>query len=105
MFFEQTKLFAGREMPYATLMYVWENREPVDAVIHNPHTDRVRKIVVASGIQDVGRWLDFRRDIVADYRRAYGAEPGRLIGVGLMTDTDNTRSSVTAWYDDLTLTR
>ena len=31
--------------------------------------------------------------------------PGRLVGVAILTDTDNTRQKVTAWYGDITLTR
>lgn len=106
LFFEQVKLLAGREMPYATLMYIWENRKPVGAVIRNPNTDRVRKIVVASGPAGVRKWLEFRRNIVEDYKLAFGKPPpGRLVGVAILTDTDNTRQKVTAWYGDITLTR
>ena len=106
LFFEQVKLLAGRDLPYATLMYIWENRKPVGSVIRNPNTDRVRKIVVASGPAGVRRWLEFRRNIVEDYRLAYGKPPpGRLVGVAILTDTDNTRQKVTAWYGDITLTR
>jgi hypothetical protein len=103
MLFERARLLTGRELPYATLMYVWENQAPVEAVIDNPHTDRVRKIVVASGADELGRWHQFRRDIVADYKRAFGGEPGRLIAVGVMTDTDNTGESAEAFYGDLRL--
>ena len=103
MLFERAKLLTGRELPYATLMYIWENRAPVDSVISNPHTGRVRKIVVASGDGELGRWHSFRRNIIDDYRRAFGVEPGRLIGVGVMTDTDNTGESTEAFYGDLRL--
>lgn len=103
LFFEQVKLFTGRDMPYATLMYVWGNRKPVGTVVHNPHTSRVRKIVVASGADGIGQWQAFTRDIVADFRRAYGIAPGRLRAIAILTDTDNTRERVTAWYDDIHL--
>ena len=103
MLFERAKLLTGRELPYATLMYIWENRAALDTVIPNPHTGRVRKIVVASGEADLGRWQSFQRNIVDDYRRAFGVDPGRLIGVGVMTDTDNTGESAEAFYGDLRL--
>jgi hypothetical protein len=41
--------------------------------------------------------------VVADYRRAFGEAPGRLIGIAVMTDSDNTASSTEAHYGDLTL--
>lgn len=105
MLFERARLLTGRDMPYATLMYVWENRQPVEAIIPNPHTGRIRKIVVASGEERVGAWREFRRNVVEDYRRAFGAEPGRLLAIGLMTDTDNTGEQAEALYGDIRLRR
>lgn len=104
LFFEQAKLVSGgQEMPYATLMYIWENRQPVDSVITNPNTARVRKIVVSSGESGVGSWQRYRRNFVEDYRRAFGTEPGRLIGIAILTDTDNTRQQVSAQYGKIRL--
>ena len=92
---------SGRKLPYATLMYVWANRAPVDTVIENPHTRRVQMIVVSSGEAGVGRWQTVARDVVADYKHAFGTEPGRLLAYGVMTDTDNTGETAEAWYADL----
>ena len=101
MFFERVKLFTGRDMPYATLMYIWENRLPVDTVLPNPHTGRIQKVVVASGDAGLKKWHLMRRNYVADYKRAFGKPPGKLIGVAVMTDTDNTKSRVVAYYGDI----
>jgi hypothetical protein len=105
MLFERVKLITGHDMPYATLMYIWENAQPVETVIENPNTSRVRKLVVASGPVDVRKWIDFRRNVADDYRRVYGEEPGKLIAVAIMTDTDNTKTRATAWYGDISLSR
>lgn len=105
LFFEQVRLLSGQDMPYATLMYIWENRQPVGTVIHNPNTNRVRKLVVASGEKDLKRWKHFRRNVVADYIQAFGKPPGTLIGVAILTDTDNTRQRVSAAYGDLRIGR
>lgn len=98
MLSELTLLLTGEPLPYATLMYVWCNKRPVGSVINNPRTDRIRKLVVESGQARVGQWLDYERDIRADYRAVFGEDPGRLIGVAIMTDTDNTASQARAWY-------
>lgn len=101
--FDLAQLLTGERPPYATLMYVWENRARPESVIINPRTDRIRKIVAESGSARVGQWLSYERDVVADFRRAFGEEPGRLIGVAVMTDSDNTRSDIDAWYGDVAL--
>ncbi len=93
----------GEELPYATLMYVWCNTRPVGTIITNPRTDRIRKLVLESGSANLGKWLDYERDIRADYIQAFGEEPGALTGIALMTDTDNTQSKATAWYGPVSL--
>lgn len=100
---ELTQVITGQPMPYATLMYVWCNKRPIDTVIHNPRTDRVRKIVVESGPANLNQWLTYERNIKADFEKAFGEAPGALVGIGLMTDSDNTRSKTLAWYGPIQL--
>jgi hypothetical protein len=45
------------------------------------------------------------RNIVEDYRKAFGEEPPMISGVAIMTDTDNTGESVTAYYGDIRFRR
>lgn len=101
MLSELARALTGEEMPYATLMYVWCNSRAPGTVVHNPRTDRIRKIVVESGEQRLGQWLDYARDVRADFLQAFGEEPGALVAVGIMTDSDNTDSVVRAWYGPL----
>lgn len=101
MLSEMARMLTGEDMPYATLMYVWCNQRQAGSVIHNPRTDRIRKLVVESGSARLGQWVDYAQDIRADFVRVYGEEPGALIAVGIMTDSDNTRSTTQAWYGPL----
>ena len=100
---DMSRLLTGEELPYATLMYVWSTNDAADSVVVNPRTDRIRKVVVESGAAQVGRWRQYRRDVHADFLRAFGEEPGPLRAVALMTDTDNTRSRLRAWYGPMSL--
>lgn len=102
---ELTHALTGEPMPYATLMYVWCNKRKPGTVITNPRTDRIRKVVVESGAGHLNRWLEYERDIRADYERAFGEAPGALVGIAIMTDTDNTRSTAKAWYGPVRLAR
>jgi hypothetical protein len=90
---------SGQKMPYATLMYVYSNRHPPGTVLPNPRTRRIQMIVVEQGGE--GRWTSFRRNVLEDYRRAFGEEPGRIESVGVMTDADNTQSHARAVYGDI----
>jgi hypothetical protein len=97
------KLMSGREMPYASIMYVWDNKLPAESVLENPHSGRVRMLVVESGAAGAAQWLSYQRNLIEDYRRAFGEEPGRVISVGVMTDTNRTESSVVSHYGDISL--
>lgn len=103
MLSELVHAVTGEQLPYATLMYVWSNQREPGTVISSPRTDRIRTLVMESGPAKLDRWLDYERDIATDFRRAFGEAPGALVGVGIMTDCDNTRSQVKAWYGPLRL--
>ena len=100
---ELARALTGEELPYATLMYVWCNQRPAGTVIQSPRTDRIRKLVVESGPLRLNQWLDYERDIRADYERVFGEAPGALVGIAIMTDSDNTRSHAQAWYGPVRL--
>lgn len=103
MLFDLAQALTGEPPPYATLMYVWDNRALPEAVLQSRRTDRVRKIVLESGAAHVGQWRNYERDVLADYRRAFGEEPGALLGVALMTDADNTASRASGEYGEVRL--
>jgi len=97
------KVFAGEPLPYAMLIYVWSNQIAVETTLPSPQIDRIRMVVVESGNARLGRWLTYRRNILEDYRRAFGEDPGEIVAVGVLTDSDNTRQSARTLYGDITL--
>ena len=103
MMFDLMHSLSGEPPPFATLMYVWDSRAEVDTVVLNGRSDRIRKIVLESGPTHLGQWRSYERDVRADYRRAFGEDPGALIGLAVMTDSDNTQSRAEAWYGEIRL--
>ncbi len=103
MSFDLAEALTGERPPFATLMYVWDATAPAGTVVITPRSDRIRKIVVDSGPEGLRRWRDHRRDLAADFRRAFGEPPGPLRSVALMTDSDNTRAEARTWYGQVVL--
>lgn len=101
MFFDRVHALTGHRMPYATLMYIWENRAERGRVIPNPHTDRIQMVVAESGAARTGTWRLESRNVYEDYKRAFGKPPGRIKAIAIMTDTDNTGETVEAYYGDI----
>lgn len=100
------KYKAGRaifgDIPIAALNYIWETKTPVGTIVENAFTDFAQMIVVESGPQKVGMWIDEERNIYEDYKQAFGEEPPMINGVAIMSDTDNTQERATAYYGDIT---
>ncbi|MEW6353913.1 MAG: DUF3047 domain-containing protein [Pseudomonadota bacterium] len=93
--------FLYGDAPIGAINYIWESKTPKDTVIDNAYTDFVKMIVVESGAEKVGRWVEEERNVYEDYKRAFGEEPPLISGVAIMTDTDNTGESATAYYGDI----
>jgi len=92
-------------LPYASLLYVWQNRRPTETIYSSPHTERVRHIVVESGEGHLDRWVTVRRNVYEDYKRAFGEEPGDIVAVGIMTDYGDNNAPRRAWYGDIVFKR
>lgn len=103
LFSDQVELFTGTVLPFATLCYVWDGQAPVGTVLPYARSGRIRFLVVESGTEGLGRWRSHRRNLVEDFQRVYGEVPGRLLGVGVMTDSDDLKGRAEAWYGDLVL--
>lgn len=89
------------DVPSRAINYVWANRVPAGTPLACPFTDWVLMIPLQSGDTNAGDWVTQRRNVLADYRALYGEDPPPVTGVAIMTDTDNTGGSATAYYGDI----
>ena len=92
-FFWQTK----------AINYIWANKLAKGDSISNPFTSNAKMQAVESGNEKAGQWLTEERDLLADYRILFGADPPEAEAVAIMTDTDNTGGVADAWYGEITL--
>jgi len=103
--YEAAKLFYGQYPPIATINYIWANHASVGTIVPNPYTDRSQMIVTQSGTGKIRQWVTEVRNILEDYRQAFGEDPSKISGVAIMTDTDNTQESVIAYFGDIVFKR
>lgn len=90
----------GNVVPAAAINYIWDNRHPIGTWQANAYTDRVRMLVLRTGAGEAGRWVTERRDVGADFHKAFGHAPRRLTGLALASDTDNTGEEARAGFAD-----
>jgi len=103
MLSELSRLLTGEEMPFATLVYSWSRVKQPGEVVVNDRTDRIRKIVVDSGDHGYNEWRSYERDIRADYRKAFGEDPGALLSFAVFTEGERNEGQLQAFYGPLKL--
>lgn len=105
-FFERAKYNAARWVygeypPLGAVNYIWESRAPEGTTLANAYTDRVMMVVVETGSERLGTWVEERRNILEDYQMLFGEPVPMISGVAIMTDTDNTGESALTYYGDI----
>jgi len=60
-------------------------------------------VVVESGRSGLGEWRPETVNFYQDYKTLFGAEPGKVLGIGVMTSASYTKSVAIADYDDFFL--
>lgn len=96
-------LLSGKEVPGSALNYIWANQVPKNRILPNPYVSESMMVAVQSGNALAGRWITEKRDIAADYRQAFRRNPPEIIGIGIMTDTDDTGEKTAGYYGDILL--
>jgi len=95
------RMIYGKQLPLGAINYIWESRAPVGTVTPNTYTKRSMMFVLESGTEKLNAWVSEERNVYEDYKKAFGDEPPMINGVAIMTDTDNTQETATAFYGDI----
>jgi len=104
-----TRLFVAFKTligPPKTINYVWGNQLPAGKTFEHPSSGRSRLIVLQLGNANAGQWINEERDLVVDWKLLFGNDRlPAIVGLGFMTDSDGTKTTVTGCYDDIALVR
>ena len=92
-------LFDPQPFGFKSICYVWENAGPIDTPITSTRSEDARYLILHTGTQKpFGEWVAQERDVLADYRRLFDADPEDKAIVGISIDANDTRSSAEAYY-------
>ena len=87
------------------LNYIWANKLPRGEALPNAFTANAIMIAVESGNGRAGQWLKEERNIYEDFKKYFKTDPPKVGAIAIMTDTDNTGESATAWYGPIIIGR
>ena len=97
-------VFPGRYFwQMKAISYIWANKLIKGESFPSVYTANAGMVAVESGNEKTGQWLAEERDLLADYRLLFGADPQEAEAIAIMTDTDNTGGSAEAWYGEISL--
>ena len=84
------------------LIYAFTNTDlPIGTVVNSPRApENFRTIVLDNNQSLLMNWSRYERNIIADYKLAYGEVPDKsLHSIGVFTDNDQTKEPVKASYN------
>jgi hypothetical protein len=93
-------------IPTATICYVWDDKLPVGTWIDSPFTHQLHYLVLESGAQGAADWRPEKRDLAADFLKAFGDESPTvppLIAIAIGADADNTQGHSVAHVANIML--
>lgn len=93
----------GLLSPPDTLGYAFASKNPVGSMITADRFDNVKYIPVATAAGYDGGWIEVRRDLVADYKAAFGKSPPKIKAIGVKSDANDTDGRAAAQIDWITL--
>jgi hypothetical protein len=92
------KLIYGETIPGSALNFVWTSQLPEGEVWDNPFQSSAKMIALAQG--QGAEWQTETVDVVAYYRQLFESPPPPLLGLAIMSDSDNSCQSATARFAD-----
>jgi len=92
------RLFYGESIPGSALNFVWTSRLPVGTVWDNPFASSAKMIALAQGASP--GWRTETVDVVARYRELFGTPVPPLLGLAIMSDSDNSCQRTEARFAD-----
>ncbi len=90
-------IFPGKIRPYV-IKYVWSTSLPVGTSTISPFNDRTKIVVLRNHTSPMGIWVSEKVNVYEDYKRLIGQKLEPVQGIGIMSDSNNTRSRAEAHY-------
>lgn len=88
----------------AALVYIWGGSGTRGQVVASPHMGASGKLILRQpgGITN-SSFLSETADLAVDFRRAFGRDPGPLVGIAVSSDSDDTKGTNLAALEALTI--
>ena len=85
-----------------TIGYVWDTTAPAGIIAPSEKSGTVTYVIMRSGEADLGKWMTESRNVLEDYKKIYGEDPGEQVGaVSVASDSNDTDSSAECFVAEI----
>jgi len=83
------------------LNYVWSSNQDKYSHWNNAYTSQAKMFAVRGNDSKAKQWYKEKRNVKEDFKQFFGDNVEYIDVIAIMTDTDNSKSSVRAYYGDI----
>jgi hypothetical protein len=82
--------------------YIWDSTAPAGSIFPSQKVGTVTFVVVRSGDAELGTWHTQTRNVLEDFKKIYGEEPGESVGaISLSINSQNTHSRAESYFGEI----
>lgn len=81
--------------------YIWESSAPSGSITESKKRLHTKYIVLQSGKERLGEWIEEKRNVYADYKKLFNEEPPPVGKISIMIDSDDTKSSAESFFSEI----
>ena len=90
--------------------YVWSSSSPVGKVWQSAYAyaaanGKMTMISLRSSTDETGTWYSEKRNVLEDLKQQFGEDIKYIDAVAIMSDSDDSKGNVTAYYGDIYFTK
>ncbi|WP_455200167.1 DUF3047 domain-containing protein [Kaarinaea lacus] len=86
------------------ISYAWASKQPKNSHWPNAFTGNATMVAMQSGPALTGQWVTEKRNVLEDIEKLLDIDKTQIDAIAIMTDTDNSKQSATAYYGDIYFT-
>lgn len=82
------------------ITYIWDTTAPKGTMADAPSPPfrTVKAVVVQSGEREKGKWVSEARNVVEDYKKLFGADPEKIVGIRIQINSQHTKSRAESYW-------
>jgi hypothetical protein len=97
-------IFPGHFRP-KNIKYVWSASLPIGTTTKSPYSSKTKIVVLRNQSSPLNTWVCEKVNVYEDFKKLFGEKPQRVKAIGLMTDSDNTKSTAIAHYKKIIVSK